>query len=123
MFTFNDEIENSVWEINFKIVNEQNIYNASEIGYLMWTFARALECLDDIEVQLTGWGEGSRCFNFKAIIKSQSAKIDFREVLNDSRQAIEMAVTSTSTDQQKKFQAEKSKLYAEAQKFKEKRKI
>lgn len=118
LYTFNDETENCIWEIHFKLENDKKIYNASETGYLIWSFAKALETLDDIEVQLVSWGEGSKWFNFKAIIKTKGAKIDLLDILNKSRQSVEMAVTKTTTDEMRKFEAEKSKLFAEAEKIK-----
>jgi hypothetical protein len=74
LFQFDDSVENAIWEVKIKITDERNIYNAAEIGYLLWSFSKAIESLPDIEVELISWGEGSKLASLIIRIKNLALK-------------------------------------------------
>lgn len=117
LFTFDDKFEDVVWEIKIEISDPSDTYEAAQSGFLLWSFSKALESIGDIEIQLKECGNGSRWFLLKMRIKSIAAKVDLVDVLNKSRQAIESSYTKTSTDEMRKFEVEKDKLSAEAEKL------
>lgn len=118
LFLFDEESQVCIWDMHVTVSNDKNEFDAAELGFLIWSLAKALESIDDVEVELVNWGNGSKWFDFKIKIKSNAAKVDIKDVLKTSRQAIETAYTKKPTDELRKFEAEKDKLNAEAEKIK-----
>lgn len=118
LFQFDDTLENAIWEMKIKVTDEENKYNAAEIGYLMWSLSKALESIDDIEVELINWGEGSKWFDLRIKIKSLASKVDLSQVLKKTIKSLETYHTKILIEEIDKFEAEKNKLNAEAEKIK-----
>jgi hypothetical protein len=114
-FEFNEKTHDLIWNITVKITNDQ--YNAAEIGYLLWTMSKSLESIDDIDVELVEWGEGSKWFHLKVRIKSLSSKVDLADVFKNLRQGLESVYHKKPIDEIQKLEAEKNKLYADASKI------
>lgn len=118
LFFFDDSIEDAIWDVKVTISSATNEYNAAEIGFLMWSFSKGIESIDDIEVELVKWGDGSKWFNLKIKIKSAASKVDLKDVLEKSRELVEVAITKKPTNEIRKFKAEEDKLRSEANKIK-----
>lgn len=116
LFEFDDEIHNVIWDVDIKL--EDDVYDAGEIGYLILSLSKAFESIDDIEVELLEWGEGSKWVKFRVKIKSLASKVDLMQVLKTSRQALESVYHKKPFDEIKKFEAESNKINAEADKIK-----
>jgi hypothetical protein len=136
VFTFDDSKKYVVWTVIVKITPvereskeseepeefeefEKEIetkYDAADIGFLMFSLAKAFESIDDIEVTLADWGQGSRWFKFKVNINSLTSKKDLILLLTKARQAIEAALYKKPFDEITKLEAEKDKILAEKKK-------
>ncbi|MGN6342222.1 MAG: hypothetical protein ACTHML_14710 [Ginsengibacter sp.] len=117
LFQFDDSFEDAIWQMKIKVTDEENKYNAAEIGYLMWSLSKALESIDDIEVELVNWGEGSKWFDLRIKIKSLAIKVDLSQVLKKTIKGLETYYTKIPVEEIDKFEAEKNKLNAEAEKI------
>lgn len=115
LFEFDDNLENLIWSINVYI--EDETYNAAEIGFLIWAISKSLESIDDVEVELIEWGEGSKWFNLKVRIKSLASKVDVLEVLKTVRQGLEAHYFHKPIGEIKKAESEAVKIKAEANKI------
>lgn len=118
LYFFDDDTQNVIWEIKIKISNHEDKYNAAEIGYLIWSIAKALESIDDIEVELTEWGDGSKWFNMRIKIKSIASKVDLSQVLKQSLRAVEVFYTKKPLEEIDKYESEKNNLDAQTEKIK-----
>src|SRR4030095_7813352 len=113
-FHFDEEVENIIWNVSVKFDSKEK-YDAASIGYFLWTFAKALESIEGITVELDEWGEGSKWANLKIRIDKLSAKVDLKDILKQVRQQLEGVVYKKPLDEIQKIEAEKNKTLKETQ--------
>ncbi|MCF6404457.1 hypothetical protein L3C95_16285 [Chitinophaga filiformis] len=117
MYEFDDEKEIAVWEMDIKISNKDNVYDATEVGYLLWAISKALSGIDGIDVELTSWGDGSKWAKLKIRIRQLSSKVDLMEILKKAGQITEGAYLKKSVEELQGTEAATRKLDQESRKL------
>jgi hypothetical protein len=117
LYTFDDEKDMAVWEMDIKISNDKNVYDAAEVSYLLWAIANALSGIDGVDVELTSWGDGSKWAKMKIRIRQLSSKVDLMQVLKKAGQITEAAYLKKSVEDLQNTEASTHKLDQESQKI------
>ncbi len=114
LFFFDDSTQIAVWDVFIEFTSASNSFNAAELGFTLWSFSKALESIDNVEVELISCGDGSKWFDLKIKIRSVASKVDINQVLKKVRQALEVYHTKKPVEEIEKFEAERDKLESEA---------
>jgi len=101
------------WDLLIRVDNPDNNYQASQIGFLIWSIAEALEKIDGVKVILEDLGTGSRWFKLKTKIRDEIAKEEVKEVLDKSKEALKSQYLEKPIEEAKKLKAEREKIEKE----------
>jgi hypothetical protein len=107
----------AVWEMDIKISNEKDVYDAAEVSYLLWAISKALSGIDGVDVELTSWGDGSKWAKLKIRIRQLSSKVDLMQVLKKAGQITEAAYLKKSVEDLQNMEASTHKLDQESRKI------
>ncbi|MBO9729246.1 MAG: hypothetical protein J7623_11470 [Chitinophaga sp.] len=117
LYDFDEEQETAIWEMDIKISNEQDVYDAAEVSYLIWTIAKALSTIEGIDVELTSWGDGSKWAKLKIRIRQLASKVDLLQILKKVGQITEAAYLKKPVEDLQNTEASTRKIDQESKKI------
>ncbi|WBA40262.1 hypothetical protein [Hymenobacter canadensis] len=98
------------WNIEIKF---NKTTNPANISFVLWSISIALGQIEDVELELTEWGMGSRWAKIKVFIKDIWAKERVKEILERGVNIAEAKLVEDKAANIAKLNTEKSKIEAE----------
>lgn len=99
------------WEIKLKIGREE--LDASEMGFLIWSLAEALELVEGVQVTIEDWGRGSFWIKLKILFLDIAGKREVKEILEKARDAAIAEQLDKRIEETAKLKAERLKIEEE----------
>lgn len=100
------KIKNFEWNIEVKF---NRTTNPANISFVLWSISIALDQIEDVELELTEWGMGSRWARIKVFMKDIWARERVKEILERGVNIAEASLVEDKAASIAKLNAEKAK--------------
>ncbi|WP_299463189.1 hypothetical protein [uncultured Microscilla sp.] len=100
------------WDI--RITFQDSFTPANEVLYSLWTFVEALSQIEDVSLYIQDWGKGSFWAQIKAIFKSEAAKEEVKQILENVKDGIMAEKVQKPIEEVNKIKAQTEKLNKES---------
>lgn len=102
-----------IWDFQISFYDNTEFYSAVDISYFLWTFSKTIESVGDVEVLISRWYNGSRVIELQSRIKTLSAKLELKNILDKFVKSLEAFYLRKPISELYKIEAETEKIQVE----------